>query len=126
VIINGRDHRHRLVVIGDSIHAVNDLGAAFDAMPQKHAEGLAVFVSPTFNTQAERVADLAAKHRLATISEWRTFVAAGGLVSCGAGLSDTYRRGATYVDKILQGAKPADLPVETSRSHRHSSPRRPR
>jgi putative ABC transport system substrate-binding protein len=56
--------------------------------------------------------DLAAKHRLPTAWPWREAVEAGGLVSYAPRLQDLYRRAATYVDKILRGAKPADLPVE--------------
>jgi putative ABC transport system substrate-binding protein len=56
--------------------------------------------------------DLAAKHRLPTVYTFRDFVDAGGLMSYGSDLSDLFRRAAVYVDKILKGAKPADLPVE--------------
>ena len=56
--------------------------------------------------------DLAAKNRLPTVYAWREFVDAGGLMAYGPNLSNLYRRAATYVDKILKGAKPADLPVE--------------
>jgi putative ABC transport system substrate-binding protein len=59
-----------------------------------------------------RILDLAANHRLPTTSQYREFVEAGGLLSYGSNLSDHFRRAATYVDKILKGAKPADLPVE--------------
>ena len=56
--------------------------------------------------------DLAAKNRLPAVYPWRDFVEAGGLMAYGPNLADLYRRAATYVDKILKGAKPADLPVE--------------
>src|SRR6266478_2996524 len=62
--------------------------------------------------QTKRLADLASQHRLPTMYEFRRFAAAGGLMSYGADISDIYRRAATYVDRLLKGAKPADLPVE--------------
>jgi putative ABC transport system substrate-binding protein len=92
--------------------AASDLEPAFDEMAKQRAEALVVLMSPTFNAQTKRIADLAGKHRLPTIYEWRAFTAAGGLMSYGADFNDIYRRAAGYVDKILKGAKPADLPVE--------------
>ena len=65
-----------------------------------------------FQTQRERIIDLVAKHRLPGIFELREFAEAGGLLSYDTNVADMYRRLATYVDKILKGAKPGDLPVE--------------
>jgi putative ABC transport system substrate-binding protein len=62
--------------------------------------------------QRRRLADLAAKNRLPTVFSVRDYADAGGLMSYGPNLADLFRRAATYVDKILKGAKPADLPVE--------------
>jgi putative ABC transport system substrate-binding protein len=62
--------------------------------------------------ERRRLVDLAAKNRLPAVYPWRDFVDAGGLMSYGANFPDLYRRAATFVDKILKGAKPADLPVE--------------
>src|SRR4029453_11459070 len=59
-----------------------------------------------------RIVDLSAKHRLPSIFASREFVDAGGLMAYGPNFTDLYRRAATYVDKILKGAKPADLPIE--------------
>ena len=60
----------------------------------------------------ERVADLAARNRLLAMYDWRAYVDAGGLMSYGPNMPDMQRRAASYVDKILKGAKPADLPIE--------------
>jgi putative ABC transport system substrate-binding protein len=65
-----------------------------------------------FNSQGKRLADLATKNRLPTVYQFREYVDAGGLMAYGASLADLTRRAATYVDKILRGAKPGDLPVE--------------
>jgi len=65
-----------------------------------------------FTNERRRLVDLAAKNRLPTVYPWREGVDAGGLMAYGANFADLYRRAATYVDKILKGTKPADLPVE--------------
>jgi len=65
-----------------------------------------------FFSERRRLVDLAAKHRLPAVYGSREFVDAGGLMAYGANVADLHRRAATYVDKILKGAKPADLPVE--------------
>jgi putative ABC transport system substrate-binding protein len=74
----------------------------------------AVFVlaSPVFNSQRSQVVELAARSRLPATYPFPEFVDAGGLMTYGVSYIDLYRRAATYVDKILKGAKPADLPVE--------------
>ena len=92
--------------------AASDLDLAFDQMARERAEALVVLMSPTFNAQTQQIANLASKQRLPTIYEWKTFAEAGGLMSYGADVNDIFRRAATYVDRILKGARPADLPVE--------------
>src|SRR5215831_1286563 len=62
--------------------------------------------------ERRRLVDLAARHRIPTMFGFRLYVDAGGLMSYGPNLADLYRRAATYVDKVLKGAKPADLPIE--------------
>jgi putative tryptophan/tyrosine transport system substrate-binding protein len=88
------------------------IDAAFAAMARERAEALFVLTDPVFSNQRERIVDLAAKHRLPGIFYSREFAEAGGLLSYSPNLSDTRRRLATYVDKILKGAKPGDLPIE--------------
>ena len=85
---------------------------AFAAMKRERAGALLVRNDPMFFAQRERIVGLAAKSRLPGIFEWREFAEAGGLLSFGANITDVYRRLATYVDKILKGAKPGELPVE--------------
>ena len=91
---------------------VADFDAAFSAMVDERAEALIVLVNPMFNVQRRHIIDRAEKHRLPAIYEWKEFVRSGGLISYGADVQDIYRRAAGFVDKILKGAKPADLPVE--------------
>jgi len=89
-----------------------DFDRAFSDMARAHAGALAVLGSAIFNSERRRLVDLAAKHRLPTVYTSRDFVDAGGLMTYGPNLADSFRRAAAYVDKILKGAKPADLPVE--------------
>jgi putative ABC transport system substrate-binding protein len=89
-----------------------EIDDAFAAMARERVEALLVVADPLLFAQRERLVALAAKHRLPGIFEWREFVEAGGLLSYGANIADMYRRLASYVDKILKGATPGDLPVE--------------
>jgi putative ABC transport system substrate-binding protein len=90
----------------------NDIEAAFRAASKGHAEGVMVLSASVFVSRRTQVLDLAQKSRLPAIYYRPNFVEAGGLMSYGVNDTDLYRRAATYVDKILKGAKPADLPVE--------------
>jgi putative tryptophan/tyrosine transport system substrate-binding protein len=89
-----------------------DIEAAFRVATEARAGAALVTPGGTLFPQARRVADLAAQHRLPAMYELRPMVEAGGLISYGADIVDIWRRAAVYVDKILRGAKPADLPVE--------------
>jgi putative ABC transport system substrate-binding protein len=89
-----------------------DIDRAFTDMIGARAEALTVWGSAMFFTERRRLVGLAAKNRLPVVYSWREFVDAGGLMSYGPNLADLFRRAATYVDKILKGSKPADLPVE--------------
>jgi putative ABC transport system substrate-binding protein len=91
------------------------LDTAFAAMAHEGADALIVVSDPLLMDGLRgQVADLAAMRRLPAMYDWKMYVEAGGLMSYGPSLPDTHRRAATYVDKILKGAKPADLPVEQS------------
>jgi len=90
----------------------NDFEPAFDSAARERAGGLIVLRSPTTDNVRKRIADLAIKSRVPAIHNDRGFVEAGGLMSYGPDLNDLYRRAATYVDRILKGTNPGDLPVE--------------
>ena len=89
-----------------------DLGRAFSDMTRARAGALTVLPNNMFRREHRRLLDLAARHRLPAVYPWRDLVDTGGLMSYGASLTDLSRRAATYVDRILKGAKPGDLPVE--------------
>jgi len=89
-----------------------DLEGAFSAMARAHAQAVLVLAFGTYQAERQRLAELATKYRLPTMFNERNHVEAGGLMSYGPDYSDLFRRGAVYVDKILKGAKPGDLPVE--------------
>ena len=90
----------------------DDFDRAFSDMTRARAGALTVLPSNMFTNERRRLVDLAAKNRLPAMYPWREGVDAGGLMAYGANFADLYRRAATYVDKILKGTKPADLPVE--------------
>ncbi len=89
-----------------------DIEGAFQAAKKGRAEALIVVRTRVTLQHQERIMELAARSRLPSMNEEIRFTEAGGLLSYGASLTDMYRRAATYVDKILKGAKPAELPVE--------------
>jgi putative ABC transport system substrate-binding protein len=89
-----------------------DLDGAFITMTREHADAVILLPSPMLYGEHKRIVELAAKSRLPAMYAAREFVEDGGLMSYGASLPDLFRRVATYVDKILKGANPADLPVE--------------
>jgi ABC-type uncharacterized transport system substrate-binding protein len=89
-----------------------DLETAFRAASKEHAQAVLVLAGPVVNAERKQIAELAAKNRLPAIFPFPEYLDFGGLMSYGASIADSYGRAATYVDKILKGAKPADLPVE--------------
>jgi putative tryptophan/tyrosine transport system substrate-binding protein len=97
---------------GSDIRRADDFAPAFARAAGQRADAVFVQASPYFNAQRERIVRLAAQHRLPAVYEHRDFPAVGGLMSYGPDWHDVYRRVAVFVDKILKGAKPADLPVE--------------
>ena len=95
-----------------SVSSVEEFEGAFAAARDARAEGLIVPASAFFNFNRQRLVDLAARNRLVAVFENRDFADAGGLISYGVNIGEMWRSAAKYVDKILKGAKPADLPVE--------------
>ena len=89
-----------------------DIETAFGSASKGRADAILVMNSPVFIAHRKKVADLAVKNRVPAIYYSTEFVEDGGLMSYGVSFPDLYRRAATYVDRILKGAKPADLPVE--------------
>jgi ABC-type uncharacterized transport system substrate-binding protein len=81
-------------------------------MTRERVKGVIIADDAYFRGQRQQIADLAVKHRMPVIAPWREYVASGGLISYGQDIADPFRRAATYVDKILKGAKPGELPIE--------------
>jgi ABC-type uncharacterized transport system substrate-binding protein len=94
------------------IREPKDIEIAFQAISKEHADAVLPLSTPVLSTQRKEVIDLAVKIRLPAIYSRPEFVEDGGLAFYGVSYTDLYRRAATYVDKILKGAKPAELPVE--------------
>ena len=94
------------------LRTLADLESAFDALTRDPPDALLIFVDPFTVSHRRRIVDFAAARRLPAIYEDRVFLESGGLMSYGPSVENNCRRAATYVDKILKGAKPADLPIE--------------
>jgi putative tryptophan/tyrosine transport system substrate-binding protein len=101
-----------LEVTTSEVRRAEDITPAFDALVEAHTDALYVCTDPLLNTYRIRVNTLALAARLPTIHGLREYVEAGGLMSYGPNLPDLLRRAADFADKILRGAKPADIPVE--------------
>ena len=95
----------------DVLHA-KDIETAFQAASKGRAQGVLTLNSAILGSQRAQIAELAVKKRLPVMYHQSDFVEVGGLIFYGVNVSDLNRRAATYVDKILKGAKPGDLPIE--------------
>ncbi len=89
-----------------------NIETAFRAASKGRADAVLVLRSPAFLAQRMQIAEIAVKSRLPAVYPWPEYVEDGGLMTYGVNINDLFRRAATYVDKILKGRKPADLPVE--------------
>jgi putative ABC transport system substrate-binding protein len=104
---------HRgMQVSAQAVQNTAEIERVLDAHASVLNGGLIVLSSPVVETSRKQIIALAAKHRLPAIYHFREFVTEGGLVSYGADRFDLFRRAATYVDRILKGDKPSDLPVQ--------------
>ena len=110
VEVAGRSLRVQVQIL--KAQGPEEFDSAFAAMTRERAGALYVVGDPMFVSHRRRLAELAAKSRLPAVYELKDYVEAGGLMVYGPSTLDMYRRAATYVDKILKGAKPNDLPVE--------------
>jgi len=97
--------------VGD-VRLASELTAAFAKLRREGAGALVVVSDPLLHDQSRRIVELAERHRLPTVYEQRLFTDLGGLLSYGPGRLDRFQRAAVYVDRILRGAKPAELPIE--------------
>jgi putative ABC transport system substrate-binding protein len=100
----------QLVVINAGSAA--EIDRAFASMARDRVGGVVVAAAPFFSVQRRQIAELTIKQRLPSINQNQTYAEAGGLMSYGSNTGEEFRRAAVYVDKILKGAKPGDLPVE--------------
>jgi putative ABC transport system substrate-binding protein len=101
-----------VVIQSFGVHELNDFDQVFAAMTRQHPAAVLTLVDPFTTAHRQRIVDFAAAQRLVAVYEVRQFVEAGGLMSYGPSLSALQQRVALFIDKILKGAKPADLPVE--------------
>jgi putative ABC transport system substrate-binding protein len=98
------------------LHASSDreLEAAFGALRELRAAAVLIGADPFFNSESQLLATLTRRHAIPTAYQYREFAAAGGLMSYGGSLTDSYRQAGIYAGRILAGAKPGDLPVQQS------------
>jgi len=101
-----------LAMLPMEVRTSAELDDQLTVMTSVHVDALLTLGDPFASTHHRRILDFAAKSQLPASYRWREFVEAGGLMSYGPSLRDFFRRAATYVDKILKGEKPANLPVE--------------
>ena len=115
--LNWTENQQPARQLGIQLHSLevrspNELDKAFEAAIGARAGALAILPDPVITTNLKRIVDFAAKSRLPSIYQSSEFADAGGLVTYGPDRADLFRRAATYVDKILKGTKPGDLPVD--------------
>jgi putative ABC transport system substrate-binding protein len=105
-------HRLGVTILPVDAHTPDEIERGFATMKREHVEGVIVPLNAFFFGQRSQIAQLAMKNRLPLINQSREETLAGGLLSYGPNVPEIYRRGAVYVDKILKGTKPSELPIE--------------
>ena len=113
---NSRQAQAAARALGLQVHVLQasterDLDSAFSILMQRRAGGLVITADAFFSSRSEKLAALALRHAMPTVSPYRDFVTAGGLMSYGGSITDQYRTVGVYTGRILKGEKPADLPV---------------
>jgi putative ABC transport system substrate-binding protein len=101
-----------ITLIQSDVHSVDDLDVALQRLSHEHVGLVFVPQSPFFFTERSRIAALAIAAHLPTLYAFREHVEEGGLISYSINIRENYRRAATFIDKILRGAKPGELPIE--------------
>jgi len=101
-----------LELIALNVHTADDLTSAFEQASTNNVGGIMTFRNPTVVTYIKQIAELCQKHRLPAVFDAREYVEAGGLMSYGPNIDTIYRQLATYVDKLLHGTPPSELPIE--------------
>ena len=101
-----------IALLSVPLKRAEELEPAFAGMAQDRANGVVVFPNSITSSNGKQIADLAIKHRMPGVYAASELAEAGGLLSYGPLYADNYRRAAAFVDKVLKGAKPADMPVE--------------
>jgi len=111
-IVQSAGHKLGVKILRADARTPQEIDDAFSWIRQQNAGALMMWTEPFFLQQKNQIAELAMKHRLPAMAGDRIYSEAGALMSYGPNIADQYRRAATYVDRILKGAKPAELPVE--------------
>ncbi len=110
--LNVAAQRVKITIVPVEARTPQEIDDAFPQMVRESAAALIVPLAPLFNDQARRIAELALKNRLPSVSAFYKYAEVGGLINYGQNLADHYYRAASYVDRIFRGAKPGDLPIE--------------
>ena len=110
--IQSAGQRTGVRILGLDVRGRDEIERAFAALTKARVQGLVVFPNPVTLTNQTQIVELAAKNRLPTMYPWPEFTEAGGLMAYSTNRTEMYRRSAAFVDRILKGAKPADLPIE--------------